>query len=78
MGYPCTGRGQAECPRLNVLSNPGVVVNGVPTGIEGRANNARVFTTAGGWMSRLYEVGGAGKGVDEEGSAVASADGAGN
>lgn len=77
MGYPCSERGQPECPRLNVLSNPGVVVNGVPAGLEGRANNARVFSTAGGWMSRLYEGGGQKEGgVEEGGVAVADADAA--
>ena len=75
MGYPCTERGQPECPRLNVLSNPGVVVNGVASGIAGRANNARVFNAAGGWMARLFEgVRSSGEVEGEEGAA--SADGA--
>jgi len=77
MGYPCTERGQPSCPRLNVLSNPGVVVNGVPSGIEGRANNARVFNAAGGWMARLFEGRRAGGQAEVEGGGgAATADGA--
>ena len=77
MGYPCTGSGQPDCPRLNVFSNPAVTVNGVPSGIEGQANNARVFKAAGGWMARLFENGGKKAGVVKEGvkeGGVASAD----
>jgi len=74
MGYPCTERGQPECPRLNVLSNPGVVVNGVASGIAGRANNARVFNAAGGWMARLFE--GVRSSGEVEGEGAPTADGA--
>jgi hypothetical protein len=74
MGYPCTERGQPSCPRLNVLSNPALTVNGAAAGVEGRANNARVFTGAGGWMARLWETAGRAGAAGTEGQ-VASADG---
>jgi hypothetical protein len=76
MGYPCTERGQPSCPRLNVLSNPGLTVNGVKAGVEGRAFNARVFRENAGWMARLWESAGRAKdGEEGGGEVVASADG---